>query len=721
MHPVSRKGAAALLLISAFAPFVSGPVRAEDAPPVSTRLPEVTVIGDRPPSLTVPDARTASQRLDLTPGGVNFIDASDYEKGRTSSLRDALDFQPGVFVQSRYGSDEARISIRGSGVQRTFHGRGLLVLQDGAPVNMADGMFDMQTIEPLAAQYIEVWRGADALQYGSSTLGGAVNFVSHTGYDASPFQTRFEAGSYGYLRGQASSGLVEGKADYYASVSDSQTDGYRAQSAQDAQRIMANVGYRFDDDVESRLYFTYDESHMQIPGSLTRAQALGTPTLANPGNLAIQQSRNYDLWRLSDITTVRTDPDAEITVNSFWWRKDLNHPIQPYLRQLTNTGGVFTQYRNTNDLLGEKNVFTVGFNPMFTGTTERNDVNTGGSEGIPVAKRGTLASNLALYAENQHWLLPKLALVTGMQLSYVDLNSTRSFPNDRGGDNDYTGASPKLGLRYEITPKTQVYANVSRSFEPPGFTDLYTGSDYVATPPGSLPPGGAAPTVLAASTGELKPLKAQTATTAEAGTRGEWGRFAWDASYYYSWVDNELLSLSDPSGVSLGTTNATPTIHQGVEFGLDARLAGNLLTAQADPGNADQLVLRTVYDWNDFRFAHSPSYGNDRLPGIPQHYFREELMYEHPSGFYAGPNVEWASKTAVDMGNTAFGPSYALLGAKVGYRSKKGFSVFLEGRNLADKNYIVSTGVTNAAVTASTAQYLPGEAISFTGGVEFRY
>ena len=33
--------------------------------------------------------------------------------------------------------------------------------------------------------------------------------------------------------------------------------------------------------------------------------------------------------------------------------------------------------------------------------------------------------------------------------------------------------------------------------------------------------------------------------------------------------------------------------------------------------------------------------GNNRLPGIPPFYYRAELLYEHPCGFYAGPDVEW--------------------------------------------------------------------------------
>src|SRR5690606_12447386 len=122
------------------------------------------------------------------------------------TLKDALDFAPGVFVQPRFGAEEARLSIRGSGIQRTFHGRGIKLLQDGVPLNLADGGFDFQAVEPLSSRYVEVYRGANALEYGSTTLGGAINFVSYTGHDASPFTARFELGSFESIRGQISSG-----------------------------------------------------------------------------------------------------------------------------------------------------------------------------------------------------------------------------------------------------------------------------------------------------------------------------------------------------------------------------------------------------------------------------------------------------------------------------------------------------------------------------------
>src|SRR6185295_16133612 len=139
----------------------------------------------------------------------------------------------GVFVQSRIpGAEDTRLSIRGSGIQRTFPGRGVKILQDGAPLNFSDGAFDLVALEPLAARYIEVYRGANALQYGAATMGGAINFLSYTGFDAPPLLLRGEAGSYGYLRGQAAAAGVRGDTDYYASLSLSTLDGYQAHSEQ---------------------------------------------------------------------------------------------------------------------------------------------------------------------------------------------------------------------------------------------------------------------------------------------------------------------------------------------------------------------------------------------------------------------------------------------------------------------------------------------------------
>lgn len=63
-----------------------------------------------------------------------------------------------------------------------------------------------------------------------------------------------------------------------------------------------------------------------------------------------------------------------------------------------------------------------------------------------------------------------------------------------------------------------------------------------------------------------------------------------------------------------------------------------------------------------------------------------------------------------------------MLGLKLGYRTKKGVSFFIEARNVADENYSPTTGVVqNATAVGSTAVFLPGDGRAFYGGVEFKW
>ena len=45
-----------------------------------------------------------------------------------------------------------------------------MVMQDGIPINMADGEFEFPVIDPWLIRYAEVFPGANALEYGSQHL-----------------------------------------------------------------------------------------------------------------------------------------------------------------------------------------------------------------------------------------------------------------------------------------------------------------------------------------------------------------------------------------------------------------------------------------------------------------------------------------------------------------------------------------------------------------------
>jgi iron complex outermembrane receptor protein len=658
-----------------------------DDQPQESYTDQIDVIEKQEPALTVPSVEKAEKKLATVAGGTSLVDAETYERGRVSTLKDALEFAPGVLVQPRFGSEEARLSIRGSGLQRTFHGRGLRLLQDGVPLNLADGAFDFQAVEPLAARYIEVFRGANALEYGSSNLGGAINYVSRNGHDSPPFQARAESGSFGYLRGQVSSGFSQGRLDGFATLTHSSLDGYRQHSEQSNQRFLGNLGFRPNDGLETRFYLAAFQSDSELPGNLTKAQLENDPRGAAAGNIALDQKRNFDLLRVSNRTSLLLGDGSRIDFGGFWAYKNLDHPIFQVLDQKSNDFGADVRYENESNLLGRQNHLVIGFSPVVGFVDDNRFVNVRGERGARTAAGKTTSVNLDLYAENRHQVLPRLSLATGLQVS----RARRDFADDflangnQTDRQDFDGISPKLGVIYEVAPSSSVFANVSRSFEPPTFGELVSvGGD-----------------------GLLK-LRAQTANTLELGSRGSAGPVSWDLALYHARVSDELLGLNDAVGNPLGTVNADRTLHSGVEAGLTARF-----------GTA--VVLRQVYNWSRFRFDGDPVFHDNTLAGVPEHFLRTEILFER-GGFYGGPNVESAPKRyPVDHANTLFADPYTIVGFKLGYRTASGLSGFVEGRNLTDEVYAATTGVIPDARGRDSAQFLPGDGASVYAGLEYRW
>jgi iron complex outermembrane recepter protein len=260
----------------------------------TTELPTITIEGQRSGgprgSLTSPDIETQRRDVNRTAGSVSHIDAEAYANTYATNLRDVLQDTPGVLVQNRY-SQEIRLSIRGSGLARAFHTRGIEILQDGIPTNLADGSGDFYQIDPTALRAIEIFRGGNALPFGSSTLGGAVNFVTPTGHTAvSPNVFRLDAGSFGTIRAHGAVSRVMGDWDFHASGTLTHADGWRAHESQNLGHFNANVGRRLSERVETRFYFGAYYTDVKLPGSLTYGQAMTNPRQANAAAVAPMSS-----------------------------------------------------------------------------------------------------------------------------------------------------------------------------------------------------------------------------------------------------------------------------------------------------------------------------------------------------------------------------------------------------------------------------------------------
>jgi iron complex outermembrane receptor protein len=650
------------------------------------------------PSLTVPTPEVSRADLEKTPGGVEVVDSERYLTGRASTVADTFALSAGVFAQPRFGSDEARLSIRGSGLQRTFHGRGIRVLQDGVPLNLADGGFDFQALDPLSASYINVWRGGNALAYGSSTLGGAMDYISHTGLTSPGYSARLEAGSFGYLRTRLAGGFSEGSGDLYFSLSQQSQEGFRHHADQNSQRLFANFGWQVADNVETRVYLTSVVTDSELPGNLTKAELELDPRQAAPANITQDQKRDFELFRIASKTTVENG-NSSVDLIAAWTYKDLDHPIFQVIDQKSNDGLLGLIFTNADDLFDREQRFRAGLLFSRGETDAANYMNVGGDRGALIQMDDQTATNLEAFVESQIELGAGFTSVLGAAASRNERETRRAFgptPANSSYDRTYDNFSPKVGVRWDADEQQtmQVYANVSGSYEPPSFSE--SGGTVVAN-------------------------EAQEATTLEFGTRGNHGVARWDLSVYRAEIDDELLTVQLPPPAAIGATgtiNADQTIHQGIEFAGEVDLLG----CAWDENPARRVVFRTAWTYGDYRFDHDPTYGDNHIAGLPEHLIRGELMWENESGWYAGPTFEWVPvKSWIDHRNTFSADPYGLLGFKLGRRVEEGISWFIEGKNLTDKRYAATTGVIENAKATDQRQFLPGDGRGVFAGIECRW
>ena len=679
-----------LIFASAASMFTTAIAFAQEAVSTTT-LKTIEVTANRS-SLTVPDTAQATADIERTAGGVEVVPDTVFKSGPATTIKDILANVPGVITQPRFGPD-ARLSIRGSGLSRSYGNRGLQALIDGVPVNTSDGLLDLSEIDPTAYRYVEVYKGANALRYGGNSLGGAINFVTPTGRDAPAFDGRIDVGSFGFIRSQASASGVSGPVDWLVNASAQKEDGYREHSESSFDRLNTNVGYRISPDVETRVYLNAYSWRARIPGEVDKTTALNDPKAANPDWVLQDQQRNIDSARLIDKTTVGLG-DTTVDFGFYGLRRLVDHPIYQYLDFRVSDYGAFARATDERTLGGLRNRLTVGTNINNGKIDTQQFVNLAG------AVKGALASsmvdrskNTSVYAEDSLSVTPGLALIAGTQYLHATRDRADRFlsDGDQSGHASYGLWSPKVGMLWDIDPAWQAFANVSRSAEAPSYDTYSSGTPSNAS------------------------LQAQTATTYEIGTRGRRGEAKWDVSVYRSNVNNELQCLTTSPYSPCSTTNAGRTVHQGLEAGFGSSLLSSVYVT------GDRVLINAAYTYSKFNFDGDERYGDNALPGVPKHVLRAEVLYRKPSGVYGGPNIEWApGHYFADNANSLTVDSYALLGARVGFDSKDGWSAYIEGRNLTDRRYISTVAIAGTA-TAASQIFNPGNGRSIYAGVRYQW
>lgn len=676
---------------------------------------------------------------------------------------------PGTVVQNRGTfSQEEQIVIRGFGARSQFGTRGVKIYADGIPATTPDGQSSSALFDLASAARIEVLRGAFSALYGNHS-GGVVQIFTQDGPPRPTLSGRVTVGSYDTSVTGLQFGGTSGRADYIASASHFETDGYRQWSGAQKDQFNGKVNFSLDNGARLSFVFNYlDQPDNLDPLSLTAAQVAVDRTQAQASALQFKTRRNLDNTQgglvyeqaLTPRDTLRvmgylgarsneqflsiplngisqgavkaaggvSSFDRDLYGASAWWTRKSELGGTP----LTFTAGA--EYENAReDRKGELNNFgVVAPVPNVLGVLKRDEENTTDTWGVflqgdwQFAPAWSLSAGIRYtevgFESDDRFICTNTVNTTGTPLGTCSGSFTgndggpftprpvtaaaASQNPDDSGSVDHDAWTPVLGLLYRLSPTANLYANVGRSFETPTLAELAFRSD-----------GGAGLNF------SLQPSKSW---QYEVGTKMFVGADTrLNAALFYIDTENEVVTDTNAGGRST-FKNAPGTRRTGAELSLDSRFgrgfAGYLAATYLEAEFTDSFVTCIALPCNAANPGNSAlvNSGNN-IPNIPNYTVYGQLSWAYaPLGFSAGLEAWWQGKVYADDRNTATASKYWTASLSAGFEQNWGglrLSEFARINNLFDKEYISAVAVNNTNAQyyypAADRNYLVGIAASY--------
>ncbi|HET6836885.1 MAG TPA: TonB-dependent receptor [Gemmatimonadales bacterium] len=671
---------------------------ARDSLPVG-RLPEITVT-------RAPDS------VQRVPYAIGVLDRTAIQRGQpTTGIDEALNNLPGVVVANRYNfSLDQRISIRGSGSRSNFGVRGLKILLDGVPQTLPDGQSQLTNVDFADIERAEVLRGASSSLYGNAS-GGVIAFRSERAVPG-PFaqRVRIQGGSGDrdgddFYKWQSWTSARAGNISGTLSLSQFKADGFRQHSAAEFRQLNGGVDYALSGSTLGTLRLSLaDNPRGQNPGALTITEYNTNPDSAAANNIRRGADKDAQQHQLALGLRHFDAAGNEYEATVFGLLRDLANPLAaPPFDGAPLTAGTYVAIdRVVGGMRGSLN--------RRLGTTERSPRLTAGVDvqrmrddrenfvsdaGQPTAvvllDQREQVTELGPFAQMQWSPRERLVLSVGARYDWIrfDLDDRFTTDGDDSGAETMAAASGNVGLSWSVNQQFVPYVNVSTAFETPTTTELVNKAD---------------------GTGGLNPdLGPQRAVNYELGARGQ-----------------PVPSLTYSVALFLG--RITDAIVQGPEVGGRAffRNAGKTHNDGAEVGLSvvplDGLTLSGAYTYARYRFASGDSLDGNRLPGVPEHFWRLGLRTSLPGNFYVDGDHTISTSIAADDANTPtlFVPAYSVTNARAGWDGQVGsmeIAPFIGVNNLLDRRYVGS--VTLNGIFGRVFEPAPRRVVYF--GVELGY
>jgi iron complex outermembrane receptor protein len=669
---------------------------------------------------------TATRRAGTTlevPLAVSILDRKEILRARAFGLDEALSGVPGVLAQSRYGTQDVRLTIRGFGArgagQRSNAGtsRGIRVMIDGIPETEPDGRTSFDLIDLASAGRVEIIRSNSSSLWGNAA-GGIINITSNTGFDAPYASVATTFGSFGFARENVQAGALLGSGRFFFTMSNTTFDGWRAHSRSFSTIANAGIEAALGERTRLGVYLAAGTNSFRIPGPLTRAQFNANPAQAqddpasySPTFVQRDERRFNRLGRIGVTAAHDFDDASGVSVMVYANPKYLQRSERNTFRDFTryHIGGS-AQYSHTARIGDDMvNVLQVGTDGALQDgailfyslvNKERGVLQTDKNEG---------ASTAGVFVQNETVFSDRVSLILGGRYDAVTYSYRANYDSDPAAKllserKTFSRFTPKGGITYRITPTHSVYASLGGGLEVPAGNET--------DPPGTFGQD---------SVYAINPLlDASVSTTAELGTKqviavsdGFLRAVAYDVALYWVQVKNDFIPYR--GGRFYFTAGETRRL--GLEAGATAQFRDGVTLQGAVTLSRNRYVhytIDSVHYGNPGRFADLK---DNAVPGIPAVFYSFKARYapRWACGAYVEAGISGVGEYFADDYNLVVVPAYTMTSASVGCEETALFGErltvrgFIGVQNLGNVRYAASAWINPDLSTAREPIYLePG-------------
>ncbi len=623
------------------------------------------------------------------PMSVSFIRSHELKAYRGISIEDAFTKVPGILVQSRSGTQDIRLTVRGFGARgagdRSNSGtiRGIRLLLDGIPQTEPDGRTSLDFFDLSFIESIEILRSNSSSLWGNAA-GGVLNFSTVPEISSTSLVYSFSAGSYGLNKNvlKFRTPLNQSGAVFYVNSLYSKFDGWRENS--NAERFLVNIGLK--DKISSKTNFllniNFGRNFFAIPGAITQVAYDSLPNSANPRYLANKERRNNRLMQISATMNHNFDDNNSLEGWGFLTAKYLQRSERGTFRDFTRYFlGSSVNYKNNSKFFGIENIFLAGYeNTLQDGAILFYNLDENGNRSTTLnTNKREGAQTFGLFAQNEI-IYDKLSFIFGIRNDWVNYTSQDFLLSNNSNSKTFSRWTPKIALGYRVAENLSIYGNIGGGLEVPA------GNETNPTP------------YETDSTIQINPLlEPIISNTFELGTKGyfDFGKiirtFEFDFATFLIDVRNELVPyregrfyLSAGKTQRLGFEGAFKLV-----FSPKITLEGSVTYMHHK--FTDYKVDSGYYDVN--KQGIIADYSNNKLPGVPNLFYYFGLTVPFFLNFQL--NIQGVGKYFADDANTIEVPSYNILNFKVWFDkifigNFAQIQLAFSANNLSDSKYVGS-------------------------------